>query len=206
MRVAQPNLPAPPSCLPGWLCPQRSKTSAQDRFASVARRAPFRANFNKRLGSRRHQRLHAIHPTDRPGYLANQRVARRVRSRHQPSGHVGGDGNLGIGKRQACEHSLHFLLRRLHQGQRNGALTGSMTARRAPFALARAQALSTAAKAPEMTVWLGEFKFAAATTRPVSAAASRHASATCAASRASTAAIAPWPAGTAKLHGASRAP
>jgi len=67
--------------------------------------------------------------------------------------------------------------------QWKGALTGSITARRAPFAFARADAFSTAASAPEITVWLGELKLAAATVRPVSASASRHASATRAGSK-----------------------
>jgi hypothetical protein len=41
--------------------------------------------------------------------------------------------------------------------QWKGALTGRGTARRAPLALQRADAFSTAAAAPEITVWPGEF-------------------------------------------------
>ena len=52
--------------------------------------------------------------------------------------------------------------------QWKGALTGSITVRRAPLALQRAAAFSTAAVAPEITVCPGEFRFAAATVSPVS--------------------------------------
>ncbi len=87
--------------------------------------------------------------------------------------------------------------------QWNGALTGSMTVRRAPLALQSAAAFSTAAVAPEMTVWLGELRFAAWTARPVSLAASAQASDTRVGSSASTAAMAPCPAWNCLLHGAA---
>ena len=66
--------------------------------------------------------------------------------------------------------------------QWKGALTGSITARRAPFALTIADCAFHRRHAPEITVWPGEFRFAAATVSPVSVAASAQASATCAAS------------------------
>jgi len=96
---------------------------------------------------------------------------------HQLAGDVGGTGIRGSDNWIAARMRA-TLLSRLHQGAVERRADGSITARRAPLALASAEAFSTAASAPEMTVWPGEFRLAAATVKPVSWAASRQASAT----------------------------
>jgi hypothetical protein len=78
-----------------------------------------------------------------------------------------------------------------------------MTARRAPLSLARADAFSTAASAPEMTVWPGELRFAAATVSPVSASASLQASATSAGSKDRTGGHGSLAGGDGQLHGSA---
>ena len=58
-------------------------------------------------------------------------------------------------------------------------------------------AASTASLLPEITIWPGQLMFATSTTAWVAAAASRQTASTASSSMPRTAAIVPWPAGTA---------
>ena len=96
-----------------------------------------------------------------------------------------------VASRSACNIACAGLI----NGQWNGALTASAIHRFAPAALANSMALSTAPLFPAITIWSGEFKFAAVTTSPCAASASTPSSA--ASGIFKIAAIAPTPAGTA---------
>ena len=89
----------------------------------------------------------------------------------------------------ALSFSAAGIIRRLW----NGALTFSITALRAPRALAAATALSTYSAMPEMTTCPGELKFAA--WHSSFGATSRHTATMSAGSSPMTAAIAPTPSG-----------
>jgi hypothetical protein len=82
------------------------------------------ADFDEVRSARGDQRLHAIHPTNSAGHLADECVLGGCGGGDQAAGHVGGNGDAGIGQRQRREDAGDLLLRWLHQGAVEGRADG----------------------------------------------------------------------------------
>ena len=111
------------------------------------------------------EELDALDPADGTGDLADEAVGDVGAVGDEAGVDVGGDGEVGVvegrwGRGRAARASCAGCMR----AQWKGALTGSMTVRLAPACLQRSAARSTAAVAPEMTVWSGELRLAGETT------------------------------------------
>ena len=102
----------------------------------------------------------------------------------------------------ACKCASSFSAAGSISEECDGTLTGSGSARLAPFSLASAMARSTAALLPAITTWPGELRFTASTTSP--AAASAQTARTASSSSPRIAAIAPTPSGTAACMASAR--
>ena len=110
------------------------------------------------------EELNALDPADGAGDLADEAVGDFGAVGEEAGVDVGGHGVPGIVEGEGCEVGARASCAGCMRAQWKGALTWSMMARLAPACLQRSAARSTAAVAPEMTVWSGELRLAGETT------------------------------------------
>ena len=77
------------------------------------------------------------------------------------AGDVGGDRNARIVHGDPGEHARHFFLRGLHERAMEGSADRKHDGAARAFGFAECRGFFHGGSAPEITVWPGEFRFAA---------------------------------------------